>query len=292
MPIRSRTVGSRIADILIYAILAAYAVATVLPMIYVFAGSFATSEELAAKGFLLFPSRFSLAAYRYIFSTDTMVRSFGVTVLITVTGTLVNIAMTGLMAYPLAHTDIAGRKLIISLVTFTLIFGGGMIPGFLVVKSLKLINTFWSLIIPGAISTFNLIVLKNFFQQIPAELEESARMDGAHELSVLSRIVLPLSAPAIATFSLFYAVGHWNSFFSAILYISDSRLWPIQVILRQIIMLSQSIGDLAEAGEVVPPPQETIQLAVIVVATAPILAVYPFLQKHFVKGMMLGSIKG
>lgn len=289
---RNKSFGNRIADTTIYSILIIYAITTLIPMIYVIAGSLTAPAELARKGFVLFPTEFSVAAYRYIFSTNTIVRSFGVTVLVTVVGTIVNIVMTGVMAYPLSHKDLVGRRTIMGMITFTLLFSGGMIPGFLVVKSLGLINSFWSLIIPGSISTFNLIVLKNFFQQIPFELEESAKIDGANALKVLFRIVLPLSAPAMATFSLFYAVGHWNSFFSAILFINDPRMWPIQVILRQIIMLAQSIGDLSEMGEKVIPPQETIKLAVIVVATVPILIVYPFLQKHFTKGIMLGSVKG
>jgi putative aldouronate transport system permease protein len=179
------------------------------------------------------------------------------------------------------------------MVLFTMLFSGGMIPTFLVVKTLGLLNSYWALILPGAISAFNLIILKNFFQQLPEGLEESAKIDGCGDLGLLFRIVLPLSLPALATFAMFYSVGHWNTFFSAILYINDSTKWPIQVLLRQIVILSQGgIGDSAQFESNFVPPSETIKMATIVVSTVPILLVYPFLQKHFAKGVLLGSIKG
>jgi putative aldouronate transport system permease protein len=157
-----------------------------------------------------------------------------------------------------------------------------------------MLNTYWSVLIPGAISAFNLIILKNFFQQLPDGLEESAKIDGCNDLQVLIRIVLPLSLPAMATFTLFYAVGHWNTFFNAVLYLDDSHKWPIQVWLRQIVILSQGgVGDSQNFDEnFVPPPAEIIKMAVIVISTVPILLVYPFLQKHFTKGVLLGSVKG
>lgn len=167
-----------------------------------------------------------------------------------------------------------------------------MIPAFLLIKALGLLNSFWALLLPGAISVFNLIILKNFFQQLPDGLEESAKIDGANDLVILFRLVLPLSLPAIATFSLFYAVGHWNTFMAAVLYINDSEKWPIQVLLRSIVMLSQGWLDNPEAAADQAVPPETVKMAVITVATLPILCVYPFLQKHFAKGVMLGSVKG
>jgi putative aldouronate transport system permease protein len=215
------------------------------------------------------------------------------TIFITLVGTLVNILLTALMAYPLARRDLPWRSPILFLVTFTMLFGGGIVPTFLIVKWLGLLNSYWSLIIPTAISAFNLIVLKNFFQQLPESLEESAKIDGCHDYGILFRIVLPLSMPALTTFSLFYAVNHWNSFFQAILYINDSSKWPIQVLLRQIVLLSQGgIGDSVATTNVMYTLPDTVKTAVIVVATVPILCVYPFLQKHFAKGVMLGSVKG
>lgn len=288
------SLGSRIFDGLNIAVLALFALVTVLPFIYVVAGSFATQKELLLRGFILFPTEFTLDAYRYIFSTPTLVKSLFVTIYITAFGTLINIFLTCLMAYPLARKDMDFRKPILMLVVFTMLFSGGMIPTFLVVKQLGMIDTYWSLLIPGAISAFNLIIIRNFFQQLPESLEESAKIDGCHDLGVFFRIVLPLSMPAIATFSLFYAVGHWNTYFSAVLYINDNAKWPIQVLLRQFVILaSGGIGDSAAMeSDYVSPPEQSIKMAVIVVSTLPILLVYPFLQKHFAKGVLLGSVKG
>ncbi|RAV20300.1 carbohydrate ABC transporter permease [Paenibacillus contaminans] len=286
--------GSRLFDGFTIIFLSAAAVITIIPFLYLIAGSFTTSEELLRKGFVLFPTKFSLDAYRYIFSTATIVKGLSVTIFITLTGTLINLVFTVLMAYALARKDLDGRRPVMLMVVFSMLFSGGIIPTFLVVKELGLLDSYFALFLPGAINAFNLIVLKNFFQQLPEGLEEAAKIDGCHDVGILLRIVLPLSMPAIATFALFYAVDHWNSFFNAILYINDSGKWPIQVWLRQIVILSQGgVGDSTQfdAGFIVPPPQ-TIKMAVIVVSTLPILLVYPFLQKHFAKGVLLGSIKG
>lgn len=293
MPIKPSW-GSRIFDSINIVLLIAFALITVIPFIYVIAGSFATQKELLERGFILFPTEFSLEAYKYIFSTQTLVRSLLVTVYITVVGTLINIFLTCLTAYPLSRKDMDFRKPILMLIVFTMLLSGGMIPTFLVVKQLGMIDTYWSLLIPSAISAFNLIIIRNFFQQLPDGLEESAKIDGCSDLGVFFRIVLPLSMPAIATFSLFYAVGHWNTFFNAVLYINDSTKWPIQVLLRQIVILaSGGVGDsTVMEADYVAPPEQTVKMAVIVVSTLPILLVYPFLQKHFAKGVLLGSVKG
>lgn len=293
MPLK-QSWGSRIFDGVNTALLLGFALITVLPFIYVLAGSFATQKELLLRGFILFPTEFSLEAYKYIFSTQTLVRSLLVTVFITVAGTLINLLFTCLMAYPLARRDMEFRKPILMLVVFTMLFSGGMIPTFLVVRDLGMIDTYWSLLIPGAISAFNLIIIRNFFQQLPDGLEESAKIDGCNDLGIFLRIVLPLSMPAIATFSLFYAVGHWNTFFNAVLYLNDNTKWPIQVLLRQIVILaSGGVGDSASMeADYVAPPDQAVKMAVIVVSTLPILLVYPFLQKHFAKGVLLGSVKG
>lgn len=286
--------GGRIFDSINTTLLLLFALITVIPFIYVIAGSFATQKELLLRGFILFPTEFTFDAYKYIFSTPTLVRSLLVTVYITVAGTLINIFFTCLMAYPLARKDMDFRKPILMLVVFTMLFSGGMIPTFLVVKDLGMIDTYWSLLIPGAISAFNLIIIRNFFQQLPDGLEESAKIDGCNDLGIFLKIVLPLSMPAIATFSLFYAVGHWNTFFSAVLYINDNTKWPIQILLRQIVILaSGGIGDsTVMEADYVTPPDQAVKMAVIVVSTLPILLVYPFLQKHFAKGVLLGSVKG
>ncbi|ETT62236.1 carbohydrate ABC transporter permease [Paenibacillus sp. FSL H8-0457] len=288
---QDQTWGNRLFDIINHSVLFIVAIVCVLPFVYVLAVSFASPAEVAKGGLILWPKEWSLVSYQYIFSSDTLPRSLLVSIYITVVGTLINLAFTSLMAYPLSKPHLRGRNPILLGVLITMLFSGGMIPTYFVVNGLNLTNTLWSLMIPNAISAFNLIVLKNFFQQIPDGLEDSAKIDGCNDLGVLIRIVLPLSLPAMATFGLFYAVAHWNTFFNAILYINDNEKWPIQVLLREIVILAQSrVGD-ASFDEMDVQPL-TIRMAVIVFATVPILLVYPFLQKHFAKGVMLGSVKG
>lgn len=286
--------AGRVFDIFNYVMLGILGILTVLPFLYIIGNSFATEAEITERSFFLIPKVFSFSAYEYIFSSSTIFRSIGVSIFVTVAGTLVNLFFTLTMAYPLSRSDFWGRNVMMNMVIFSMLFGGGMIPTYLVIRGLGLLDSYWALMLPGAISAFNLIVVKNFFQQMPPGLEEAARIDGCSDLGVLWRIVLPLSKPVIATFALFYAVGHWNNFFSALLYISDSGKWPLQVMLRQIVLLSQaSVGDMANMDpNFVQPPEQSIKMAVIVVGTIPILLVYPFLQKHFAKGVMLGSIKG
>ncbi|BFT69492.1 carbohydrate ABC transporter permease [Paenibacillus sp. P36] len=283
--------GNKIFNAVNYIFLGLIALVCVLPFVYIVAVSFTAPEIVAQGGFILFPKKLSLSAYSYIFSTNTLIRSLGVSIYLTVLGTLINLVFTSLLAYPLSRSHLKGRRVMLLAVLITMLFNGGLIPTFYVVKSLHMIDTLWSLMIPTAISAFNLIVLKNFFQQIPDGLEDSARIDGCNDLGILVRIVIPLSLPAIATFGLFYAVTHWNNFFSAIMYINNNTKWPVQVLLREIVINANSrVGD-TSTDEILIQPL-TIKMAVIVFATFPIMFVYPFLQKHFVKGVMLGSVKG
>jgi putative aldouronate transport system permease protein len=220
-------------------------------------------------------------------------RSLWVTALITVIGTFVNLAFTSSFAYTLSR-PVFGQRPVTFLVLFTMLFNAGMIPTYLVVKDTGLMNTIWAMILPVAIAPFNLIVMRQFFQSIPSELHEAATIDGANDLQSFWKIILPLSKPSLAAFGLFYAVMHWNNYFSAILYMNDQKWWPIQTILRQIVVVNEAQNSLAN-GQILlenAPPAETIQMAAIIVATVPILIVYPFLQKHFAKGVMLGSVKG
>lgn len=292
--IADRSIASRIFDGVNILFLALLSLITLLPFLYIVAASLASSEEVLSKRFFLLPSKLDWSAYQYILSTNTILKSLLVSVFITALGTFCNLLITSLMAYPLARRDFERRRIVLLLVVFTMIFSGGMIPTFLVVKALGLIDSYWSLILPSAVSAFYLIVLKNFFQQLPDGLEESAQIDGCNDLQIWCRIVMPLSKPALATIGLFYAVGHWNSYFSAVLYINDSAKWPVQVLLRQIVIMSQGgIGDSAKFSESFAiPPAVTIKMAVIVLSMIPILTVYPFLQKYFTKGIFLGSVKG
>ncbi|GAA3401410.1 carbohydrate ABC transporter permease [Paenibacillus hodogayensis] len=283
--VEDRTLPGRLFDAVNRAVLLLLALAAVFPFVYVAVHSFSDSEGLLPRGW-------TLDAYRYIFSTRTLPRALLVSVGITVVGTLLSLALTALTAYPLSRKALAGRRIALFLVLFTILFSGGMIPTYFVVKNVGLIDSYWALVVPGAISSFNLIVMKNFFQQLPEGLEEAAKIDGASEFGTFFRIVLPLSTPALATFALFYAVSNWNEYVDAVLYINSTAKWPIQVLMRNMIMMAgSSIGDSSElAGGLVPP--KSIRMAVIVVSTIPILLVYPFLQKHFAQGLLLGSVKG
>lgn len=290
---KKRSMGDRIFDAIVYAILVVVFLIVFFPLMYVVSTSFASARELALNKFLIFPKHPTLEVYQYIFSTSTFLRSMIVTIVITVVGTLVNLVMTCLMAYPLSRKALPGRSVIMTAVTFTLVFSGGMIPMYLVVNSLGLIDTYTSLILPGAISSFNLILVKNFFQEIPESLIDAAQIDGSSEMNTLAKIVLPLSKPALATFTMFYAVGHWNQFMQPLLYLNDSKKWTIQILLRQVVLMSQSgVGD----EDAMPPgfvlPVKSLKMACIVVSTLPIIAAYPFMQKYFDKGVMSGSIKG
>ena len=291
--VQDKSIASRLFDIVNYTLLALIGLACILPFIHVIAGSFTTVAELATKRFVLIPTKWSVDAYRFIFSTNTIFRAMAVSVGVTTLGTAFSMLLTSLMAYGLSRRDLVGRSGLMFMVLFTMLFSGGMIPTFLVVKSLWLIDTYAALVVPTAINAFNLIILRNFFQNLPEGIQESARIDGCSDWGILFRIVIPLSMPAIATISLFYAVTYWNTYLPAILYLNDANKWPIQVILRQIVILASGLtADTSALEDYVRPPEQTIKMAVIVVATVPILLVYPFLQKHFVKGALLGSIKG
>jgi putative aldouronate transport system permease protein len=287
-----KSLGDYITDWLIIIFMGVYAIIAVIPFIYVLVASFTPPAILAKERFILIPKGFTLDAYKYIFSTSTVLQALKISVFVTVVGTLYNIFMTVIFAYPLAHTNIKGRRVILFLVTFTMLFSGGLVPGYMVLRSLGFMNKLSVLIIPGAISTFNFIIFRNYFQGLPKELEESAMLDGAGYLRILAVIILPVSMPLIATFVVMYGVGNWNSWFRATLYISDSTKWPIMVILRLIMNVASGIGDSGSNEVRMTMPPESVRMAVIVVATAPILMVYPFLQKHFAKGSLIGSIKG
>jgi ABC-type sugar transport system, permease component len=280
-------------DSINYILLTLIAITCIIPFIYVLSASLVPAEELLKNKFVLIPKSISFTAYRYILSSETILRSLGISVFITVVGTAINMFMTCITAYPLSRKKLRGRNAFQLMIIFTMLFNGGMIPSYLVVSSLKLLNTFWALWLPGAISAFNLILIRNFFMELPEELFEAAKIDGCGEWRTLFILVLPLSLPSLAAFSLFYAVGHWNSFFSSILYIKDSDKWPIQVWLRQIVLLSSGgFSDSTTVSDMGYIPPQNIVYAVIIFATLPILIIYPFLQKYFAKGVLVGSVKG
>lgn len=262
----------------------------VFPFIYIISISFSSFKDVAGKGLILIPAHPNLDAYGYVLASGVVTRAVGVSLFVTIVGTLVNLIMTVTMAYGLSRRGVPGRGFILGLVAFTILFAPGIIPKYLVVKQFGLLDNLWALILPGAISAFNLVVMRNSFMSIPEELIESARLDGANDLRILWNIVLPLSGAVIAAIGLFYGVDHWNSFFDATLYINDPAKWPVQLVLRQFVLQGAVIQDVTVNQQ--PPPPITIQMAVVVLATVPILLVYPFLQKYFTKGVLTGSIKG
>lgn len=275
-----------------YLFLGGFALLCLFPFIHVIAQSLSSQRAIVSGEVLFFPIETTFLAYKEVLMDQHFLRAFFISVARTVVGTFINVFLTCLMAYPLSKTYIKGRGVILFAVVFTMLFSGGMIPTYLVVRETGLLNTFWAYIIPTAISAFNLIIVKNFFQSVPQELEESAKIDGASNIGILFRIVIPLSMPVIATIALFHAVFHWNSFFDAVLYINDRSLYPLQVYLRELIQFDQSEINLRDNFEQQLLANESLKAAALISSTLPILIVYPFLQKYFVKGVMLGSVKG
>ena len=290
--VKRRSVGDLIADIIIWALLALFAIVTVIPFVYVVAASFAPEHEILTRPLFIIPKEFTLDAYKRIFDPSdyglTVLRSLGASIIITVIGTIADLFFTTTMAYGLSRKGLKGRNFMLNCVIFTMVFSGGMIPTFLIVNGLGLYDTYAALILPGVISAYNMIIVRNFFQELPQGLEEAASIDGCTDIGIFWKIALPLSLPMLATFGLFYAVGHWNDYFNALLYLNDAKKYPFQLILRNIVMLSNE----TQTDPNVLMPQETLKMAIIVVGTVPILCVYPFLQKHFAAGVMVGAIKG
>ena len=279
----------RVFDWTVIVLLSLFVLSILFPLFYVVSVSLTPySEVLRNGGFIILPKKLTFDAYGAFLNDSLIPRAYWVTIYITVVGTILNLIFTSLMAYPLSKKGLPGRNPLLFLVTLTLLFNGGVVPTYLVVKATGMINSLWALIIPSVIWTFNLLIVKTFFENLPSELDEAARIDGAGDVRILTQIVLPLSLPVLATVGLFYAVGHWNEFFQAIMYINDNDLKPLQVILRGI--LQSALMPPMDAENVLP--SQSLQMSAVVLSSLPILVVYPFLQKYFTQGMLLGSIKG
>jgi putative aldouronate transport system permease protein len=262
----------------------------VFPLFYIIMSSFSTKAEILVRGFFLIPQKWSVGSYRYLASNSSFRTTFRNSVIITLFGTLFSIAITTLMAYGLSKRWLPGRKILNFLVLFTMLFSGGMIPTYLIVKTLRLVNSYWAIWCLNAVAPFNMIVMKNFFLNMQQELEDAAKIDGCGEWKLFLKIIIPLAKPVIATFMLYYMVAYWNSYFQAILYLNNSSSWPLQVYLRQMLIESSENLMEAESGgfEFGPP----VKMAAVIVTAVPLLVIYPFLQKYFVQGVMLGSVKG
>ncbi|MDF2964310.1 MAG: transporter permease [Paenibacillus sp.] len=272
-------------------VLAVIAIVTFFPFYYVLVVSFTDPSEYLSKPFILFPDNWSFRSYEYLLTTKSFLRALSNSTFLATVGTLCSLSVTAALAYAVSRKRMRGRKKIMMMILFTILFGPGMIPAYMLVRDMGLINSIWSLIIPALASGWNVILMKGFFESIPVELEESAAIDGCNDMSIWFRIILPLSLPSLAAFGLFYAVGYWNQFFSAILYLNDPDKWPIQVFLQNMLITATN-SELNSDVFAQPPPAETMKMAAVIIATVPILLVYPFLQKHFAKGAMVGSVKG
>jgi putative aldouronate transport system permease protein len=290
------SLSDRVVGAVIYALLGIILVVVLYPLIFVASASISDPLAVLNGEVWLLPKQLSFIGYERIFANPEILTGYGNTILYTVVGTAVNLAMTIMIAYPLSRKDFLGRHVITAFIVFTMFFSGGLIPTYLLVKKLHMINTMWALIIPGAVSVMNVIIMRTFFQtSIPNEVQESAAIDGCSNIQTLVRIVLPLSLPILAVMVLFYAVGHWNAYFSALIYLTDRDKYPLQLFLREILIKSEmdqmtSSMDLSVQTHLMEA--EAIKYSIVIVSNLPVLLLYPFLQKYFVKGFLVGAIKG
>lgn len=284
--------GERIFTWTIYGILILFCALIIFPLLHIISGSFSDPMSLLRGEVSFWPKGFTLTMYEKVFKDSSIWRGYRNTIFYTVMGTAISVAITTCAAYSLSRKDFYGKNIFMGMFVFTMFFNGGMIPTFLIVQRLNLLNTFWALILPTAVSTYNLIIMRTFFQStIPFELVESASLDGCTDLGIFFRIVLPLSGPIIAVMVLFYGVGQWNAWFPALLYLRDRALSPLQMVLRE-VLIESDISNMAGSSGDVEIIGDGLKYATMVVATVPIMCLYPFLQKYFVKGVMIGAVKG
>jgi putative aldouronate transport system permease protein len=271
-----------------------FALVCVLPFIYVLCVSFMSYEEYLAHPLRVIPQTIDFTAYKKVLDYALIRSAYGVSAAVTVGGTVLSVFLLIISAYPLSKKSLAGRRALMSLILFTMFFNGGMIPNYILIRTLKLNNTLGALVLPICISSFQLILMKNFIiQSVPESLEEAAKIDGANDLYILFRVVVPLLKPAIATMVVFSAVEYWNSYYAAMMYITSRKLWPLTLVLRELVI--DSTGDLSPVAQMLTSEARahpfTLKMAAIIITVLPIMVIYPFMQKHFVKGISLGSVK-
>lgn len=291
------SLGDRIFDSINVVLLGLLALIIIYPLVYVLSASFSDPVSVASGDMILWPLNVTLENYAEVFKNQSIITGYRNSLIILVSGTALNLVMTVLAAFPMSRRDLWGRNVMMKLMTFTMFFSGGLIPTYLLItRTLGLMNSWLALILPGAISVYNMIIMRTYFQtSIPYELQEAADIDGCSPFGVLIRIILPLSGPILAVIGLYYGVGHWNSYFSALLYINREELQPLQLYLRRVLTLNSNQSLLSTGSDEAARQAmraETIKYAVIVVSSVPMLVIYPFVQKFFVKGVMIGAIKG
>ena len=266
------------------------------PLMFVLSSAFSSPAAVSSGKVLLFPVDFSLRGFQAVFSYNNVLSSFGNSVFYTVAGTVINMAMTLICAYPLSRKDCPFRNTIMGLFTFTMFFSGGLIPFYMLMARLGFVNTIWSILLPGAISVYNMIVTRTFISStIPGELLEAAQIDGCSDARFFFEFVLPLSKPVIAVIALYYGAGHWNAYFNAMMYLNDPKLYPLQLVLRDILISNQfNMNEMTDPALIAANMgmQDLLKYSLIVISSAPLMVAYPFVQKHFIKGVMLGSVKG
>ncbi|TDF89790.1 carbohydrate ABC transporter permease [Paenibacillus piri] len=294
LTIRKRKSGEKVFDAVVNTLAALIVIVVLYPLIFIVSASFSDPALVLNGEVYLLPKQITLEAYRNVFENGQIWNGYRNTILYTAVGTAINLIMTTLAAYPLSRPDLPGRGGIMFFVTLTMFFSGGLIPSYLLVKNLGMVDTMWALIIPGAIATYNLIVMRTYFgSSIPWEIQEAAHIDGCSNWKLLTHVILPLSKPILAVMILFYAVGHWNSYFNALIYIRSKDLYPLQLVLREVLMVSQADAVDSNVGlESKVLLAESIKYVVIIISSLPVLLMYPFVQRHFVKGVMIGSLKG
>lgn len=292
-----KTYGDKIFDVVNTILMCVLFFVFAWPLWFVFIASFSDPLALSKGEVLFWPKGFTLDAYKMMFDYTAIWRAYGVNIVVTVVGTLINMVLSICCAYPLSCKSFKPRKFITYMLLFTMYFNGGMIPTYMVVKQLGLLDTIWAMILPNAISFSNCLIIRSYMMNsIPGELQEAATLDGANAAQYLWKVVLPLSKPVLAVVALYYMVFHWNNYYSALLYIYDEKLYPLQSVLRRLLYLTQSIDieDITDPTELKRMYELSVQMkySVLIAAIVPVLCVYPFVQKHFVKGMMIGSVKG
>ncbi|MGI5898980.1 MAG: carbohydrate ABC transporter permease [Christensenellales bacterium] len=289
-----KTVGERIFIVINTVFMTLLMLVTLYPVWHVAVASFSIpSQVLAHRGLFLWPKGLTLETYQFLFKHPLLLTSYGNTIYYVLFGTAINLIMTFHASYVMAKRNLYFKKYIMFFIVLTMFISGGLIPSFLLIQSLGMYDTVWAIVLPGAISTYNMIMMRTYFMGLPIDLEESAKIDGAKELTILYRIVLPLSAPIIAVIALYYGVAHWNSWFREMIYLRSRSRYPLQSVLREILILGQ-MSSLQEETDayVYRSIEATVKYATIMVATVPILCVYPFLQKYFAKGVLIGALKG
>jgi len=295
--LQENSLSDRIYHYVALAILTVIIISFIYPLWFVVIASFSDPKEVLTKTFILLPEKWQLGSYGLVFENARLIRSLFVSIFYTVTGTIINIVATILAAWPLSRKQLKGRRVIMLLITFTMYFGGGLIPSYLLVSSLGMVDTIWAILVPGAIGTYNMIIMRTYFiNSIPGDLEDAAMVDGCTNFRFLLQVVLPLSAPIMVVIALYYGVGRWNDYFSAMIYLNNQKLWPMQLVLRELLLQNNysstnvMFTDFNQAERAMEI--SGMKYAVIVFATLPIMIIYPMCQQFFAKGVMVGSLKG